>query len=137
MGSEDGGKLTLVDMEAGLEHLKRGTPRHTQVLVVIAEPYFRSAETALRTARLGVELGIPTVWAVGNKLRDDRDREIIEGVFQGSGIDVRALVPFDEAVVDADRQGAALLDVAPDSPGVRAISSLADDLAKLGSDQNG
>ena len=62
---------TIVDMEAGLEHLSRGTGRHVDTLVVMMEPYYRALETARRTAELGGELGIDRVVAVANKIRDD------------------------------------------------------------------
>ena len=76
----DGADMTVLDLEAGLEHLKRGTPRHTDALLVVAEPYFRSLETATRTAALGRELGIPQVGFVANKVRDDRDEDMIRQV---------------------------------------------------------
>src|SRR5437763_16097885 len=37
---------TILDMEASLEHLARGTVRHADVLLVVTEPYYRSLETA-------------------------------------------------------------------------------------------
>ena len=40
--------VTVVDMEAGLEHLSRGTGRHVDTLVVTLEPYYKSLETARR-----------------------------------------------------------------------------------------
>ena len=36
------GEYTITDMEAGLEHLKRGTARNVDVMLVVAEPYYRS-----------------------------------------------------------------------------------------------
>ena len=47
--------MTIVDMEAGLEHLSRGTGRHVDALLVVMEPYYKSLETARRCAELGRE----------------------------------------------------------------------------------
>ena len=59
----------VLDMEAGVEHLSRGTTRNTDILLVIAEPYYKSLETAARVAALGQELGIPRVYTITNKVR--------------------------------------------------------------------
>ena len=126
----DGADVTIVDMEAGLEHLKRGTPRHTDVLLVIAEPFYRSLETASATATLGRELGIPSVGIVANKVRDDQDEEWVRRVFDPRGIPVFGMIPFDPAVVSADRVPAAPIDLSPDAPAVRAVEAVADALAE-------
>jgi CO dehydrogenase maturation factor len=65
--------LTIVDMEAGLEHLSRGTGRHVDTLLVVLEPYYKALETGRRAAELGRELGVSRVIAVANKLRDAED----------------------------------------------------------------
>ncbi|CAN5197407.1 hypothetical protein BH20ACT24_BH20ACT24_12590 [soil metagenome] len=116
--------MVVIDLEAGLEHLKRATPEHTDTLLVVAEPYYRSLETATRTAALGRELGIAQVGVVANKLRDDRDREWISAVFEPHGLPIMGAVPFDQTVQEADRRPAALIDVDPECPAVRAISSI-------------
>jgi CO dehydrogenase maturation factor len=51
----------VLDMEAGVEHLSRGTARNTDTLLVIVEPDYKALETAARVARLGRELGIVRV----------------------------------------------------------------------------
>jgi CO dehydrogenase maturation factor len=134
---EDGQAVTIVDMEAGLEHLKRGTPSHTDALVVVAEPYFRSLETALRTAEMGQELGIPRVGIVANKIRDERDEGWARQVFEPRGYEILGTVPFDQAVTAADRAPGALLDVAPESMAVQAVAALADRLDEMGAVASG
>jgi CO dehydrogenase maturation factor len=129
-----GADVTILDLEAGLENLKRGTPRHIDSLVVVAEPYFRALETAVRTAELAQELGIPSVGIVANKVRDERDEQSVRTVFESRDLAVLAVVPFDPAVVEADRVPAALIDVAPDAPAVRAIEDL---VSALGVDGDG
>lgn len=120
--------MTILDLEAGLEHLKRGTPGSADELLVVAEPYFRSVESARQIADLGRELGIESVRIVANKIRDDRDTDMIGSVFQTHGIGVLGVIPFDPAVMDADRIPVAIIDLAPLSPSVRAVESLADAL---------
>jgi CO dehydrogenase maturation factor len=119
----------VVDMEAGLEHLSRGTTRHVDALWAVAEPYYRSLETARRVCELATELGIARVGVVANKVRDEADADAIRAYVERHGLRLEGEVPFDPAVVDADRAARGLLDVAaPDAPAVRAIGRLADTL---------
>ncbi len=109
-------ELTLVDMEAGLEHLSRsgGTLAHADVLLVVCEPTRKSVLTAARTAALAAELGIPEVLAVGNKARTPQDVEYFSETLAAEGIALAGVLPYDAEVAAADRAGAVgLSDVAP------------------------
>ncbi|MDP9444321.1 MAG: AAA family ATPase [Actinomycetota bacterium] len=100
--------VTLVDMEAGLEHLSRsgGTLAYSDVLLVVCEPTRKSVLTATRTAELAADLGIPEVLAVGNKARTDADVEFFRSSLAGTGPALAAVLPFDADLAEADRQGA-------------------------------
>src|ERR671939_924144 len=89
----------VVDMEAGLEHLSRGTGRHVSRFVAVLEPYYRSMETARRIAELAAELGIPDVQAVANKVRDADDREAIADFCAAHRLPIVAEVPYDPTLV--------------------------------------
>ena len=71
------GDVTILDMEASIEHLTRGTVRNVDVLLVVTEPYYRSLETTARIVPLARELGLANVFVVGNKLRTERDAAAI------------------------------------------------------------
>ena len=120
--------VAVADMEAGLEHLSRGTPRHVDTIVAVLEPYFRSLETGARVLDLTRELGIGRAVAIANKIRTGEDRAAVEAFCRSRGVSLLASVPHDEAIVEADRQGVALLDRQPDAPAVRAIEHIADRL---------
>jgi CO dehydrogenase maturation factor len=120
----------ILDMEASIEHLSRGTIRHAQTLLIIVEPYYRALETAGRIAALAPVLGIPEVLAVGNKVRTLQDEAAISEYCRAHGIELSLCVPFDEHVGEADRRGAALIDLAPDSPVVQRIGVLAERLSQ-------
>src|SRR6266542_103235 len=47
-GMHEPNVITVIDMEAGLEHLSRGTDRHVDTLLVVVEPYVKALETARR-----------------------------------------------------------------------------------------
>src|SRR5262245_54866164 len=116
--------VTVVDMEAGLEHLSRGTERGVDTLLVVLEPYYKALETARRAAELGRELGVGRVLGVGNKLRGDEDREAVRAYAAGHEIPLAGEIPFDEQVLRADQAGRPPIDF-PEAPAVRAIGSLA------------
>ena len=117
--------ITVTDMEAGLEHLKRGTPRHADVMLLVVEPYYKSLETAVRIATLASELGIPSVYAVANKMRGADDETVIKEVCDRHDLKLIGSVPYDEVVVEAQRSGAAPMDIDGNSPAVRCIAEIA------------
>ena len=125
MGS-NGETMTITDMEASIEHMSRGTIRHVDAILMVTEPYFRSLETVGRMAPLARELGIAHVWAVANKVRSVRDEEIIRSYCAEHGVEVGAVVPWDEAIQEADREGRALMDYAPAAPAVTSVEGIAD-----------
>lgn len=116
----------IVDMEAGLEHLSRGTTRHVDTLWAVAEPYYRSLETARRIYELAAELGIRRVRLLSNKVRDPEEASAIRSFAARHGLLIGGEIAFDEAIVAADRTARAPLDVAAsDAPGVNALDRLA------------
>ena len=126
-----GDDMTVVDMEAGLEHLSRGTTRSSDTMLVVAEPYFKSLETARRAYELAKELGIPRVFVVANKSRGPRDEEAIRTFCERNHLDLLAAVSFDDTVLEAELGGAAVLDVNAQTSSVVQIQRLADLIAAL------
>ena len=115
-------------MEAGLEHLKRGTLEHAETLLIVVEPYFKSLEAAGRIAELARNLGVPEVYAVANKVQSERDETAIREYCAACQLDVLAIVPHDADVAEAERQGRAVLDIAPDANAVAELTDLANHL---------
>ena len=121
-------EVTILDTEASIEHMTRGTVRTSDVVLLVTEPYYRSLETTGRLAPLARDLGIPHVWAVANKVRTQRDEAAVREYCARHAIETVAIVPFDERVTEADNAGLALLDHAPDGAAARAINALAEAL---------
>ncbi len=93
-------EVVILDMEAGIEHLSRGTSRAVNKLIVVVEPGRRSIETALRIKDLAEDIGVNNIAVVGNKIRSESEKSfIIDNLpdFQFLGF-----LPFDQAIVDAD-----------------------------------
>lgn len=127
------GEHTITDMEAGLEHLKRGTARHVDMMLIVAEPYYRSLEAASRTHKLAIELAIPFVRVVANKVRNTEDRKAIEAYCNQHKMEIIGYVPQDEALVEGEHKAMAPYDFAPASAAVQSMRKIAaaiDELAR-------
>lgn len=123
--------LTILDLEASPEHLSRGTARHVDVLLLVAEPYFRSLETVRRMAELAAELPIPRLGVVGNKLRDARDREALREFCRRHDLSMLGSVSWSDAALDADRSRTPVVDFEPATTVIADIRALA---RRLGAD---
>ncbi|MHB0867829.1 MAG: ATP-binding protein [Chloroflexota bacterium] len=93
----------IMDMEAGVEHLGRGTASSVDAMIVVVEPGQRSVQTAHQVARLAQDLGIHRCFVVGNKVRDDRDREFVQA--QASPLPVLGFISHNPVVAEADLAG--------------------------------
>lgn len=124
----DGGRVadvTVLDMEAGLEHLGRGTVEHVDVLLIVVEPYYRALEAGTRIRDLAAQLNIPKISVMANSIRTSHDLEAVEQYCRSHDLELIAAIPYDEAVVEAEQSGAAPVDFAPQSIAMQAISALA------------
>ena len=74
----DRDEVVIVDMEAGIEHLTRGTTEGIDAFIVVVEPGQRSIQTAVTVKGLAEELGVKKVYVVGNKVRNEQDEEFIK-----------------------------------------------------------
>ncbi len=124
----DWADVTVTDMEAGLEHLSRGTTEHADIMLVVVEPYFRSLETGGRAAELAKDLGIPNILFVANKIRNVSERKAVEELSERKGFELIATIPYDEQLPESERLALSPLDVAPNSPAVEEIQRLAQKL---------
>lgn len=118
-------EVTVIDMEASVEHMSRGTVRHADVLLLVAEPYYRALETVGRMAPLAADLGIPHRLVVANKVRHPKDEEAIAHYCAGHGLEVIGVLPFDTDVLDADQSGTPVLDRAPEAAYVKEAARIA------------
>ncbi len=96
-------EVVVMDMEAGIEHLGRGTASAMDKLIVVVEPGRRSVDTAHNIKRLAAEIGLDRIFLVGNKIRGQTDREFLEKYV--SGFEWLGFLPYDEGIIEADLRG--------------------------------
>ena len=130
-------EVTVMDMEASIEHMSRGTVRHADVLLIVLEPYYRSMETAGRIVPLARGLGIPRIYGIANKLRSPQDEEAVRSYCRNHDLELIAAIPFDENVVEADRTGRPIIDYDVTSPIVLELARVAERLGQEISAGNG
>ena len=110
VGRED---VVIMDMEAGLEHLARGTTDFMDQFIVVIEPGARSVQTYHSVVRLAADLGIHKVNVVANKIRDEADEEFIRQNIPEENL--LGMIHYSGSVAEADRRCASPYDMASDA----------------------
>ena len=95
--------VVVMDMEAGLEHLGRGTASMMDQFIVVIEPGARSVQTYERIKQLAKDIGITKVRVVANKVRDTQDEEFIRQRIPEA--DLLGFIHYNTDVIAADRSG--------------------------------
>jgi len=96
-------EAVIIDMEAGLEHLGRGSTGHVDALIIVVEPGQRAINTAKQIKKLAEDLRIKKMLIVGNKVNSDQDRKVIEENL--GGFPVLGHMSYNPKILQADREG--------------------------------
>jgi len=121
------GEAVVLDMEAGVEHMGRGTARHVDVMLVVVNANVKALETAKRIHELGVKAGMNRILLVGNKIENEAQKEAIMKYAKENSLQVLDYLPFDQMVVEAEMRGETPLKYG-DAPAIKAIGRLCDRL---------
>lgn len=98
-------EVVLLDMEAGIEHLGRGTAKQVDIMLIITDSSIKSLETAKNIHKLAKDAGIKQVILIGNKVANELQRDAIKKFAGNNSLNILDFVPFDEQVVRAEMQG--------------------------------
>jgi CO dehydrogenase maturation factor len=104
-------EVVILDMEAGIEHLSRGTTKAVDKLIIVVEPGRRSIETALTISTLAKDLGLENIAVVGNKIRSEADKEFIKSSLPD--IEILGFISYDPAINEADLANKPLFTASP------------------------
>jgi CO dehydrogenase maturation factor len=121
-------KALVMDMEAGVEHMGRGTAKHVDTMLIVADPGMKSLETAKRIYGLANEAGIKRVFLVGNKVASKRGAQSIKEFAARNEIPLLGLIPYDDTLLKADMRGETPLKYADGSKSLAAIYKLGEKL---------
>ncbi len=96
-------EVVIVDMEAGIEHLTRGTAEGVDAFIVVVEPGQRSIQTATAVKQFAKELGVKKVFIVANKVRKEEDITFIKNAL--SDISFLGAISFNNNIMETDIKG--------------------------------
>jgi CO dehydrogenase maturation factor len=119
-------QYVIMDMEAGIEHLGRGTAKHVDVLVVVVEPGMRSIETASRIKSLAGDIGLSRIVAVLNKVSDQDEEDLVTKELEKIGIPIAGIIPYNKGVISADLKGISPMDLEENADVADAVNDLKD-----------
>jgi CO dehydrogenase maturation factor len=119
--------VTVVDSEAGLEHISRGTIHRPDILLIVSDPGMRGLRTALRIRDLAVSLGLEEtpMFLVINRFKEGMSPP---QDLSAEGLSLLATIPEDMRVEEADLRGDPVAWVAEGSAALAAVRGLAADV---------
>lgn len=117
-------EAVVIDLEAGIEHMGRGTAEHVETMLIITSPSLKSLETARKIHNLAKEMGIQKAFVVGNKVAHSNERVLIEKFTASNGMQLIGFVPYDERILKADIEGESPLRYAEASEGITSIHEI-------------
>jgi len=124
-------RFLVIDTEAGMEHISRGTIGKPDVLLIVSDPGARGLRTIARIREIATQLGLAPekIHVVFNRYKDGAAPIDI-----GNEVPI-AIIPEDPAVEAADLAATPVSQIPDSSPARRAVRVLADHLIKMAHDR--
>lgn len=98
-------EAVVLDLEAGVEHIGRGTARQVDALLIVADSNMKSLEIAKHIHEMAAAAGMKGLYLVGNRVMNDAQKQAIAGFAKDNGIELLATVPWDQKIIDSDMAG--------------------------------
>ncbi len=103
-------EVVIMDMDAGVENLGRGTAKAVDALLIVVEPGQRSFQTAQAIRKLAKDLGIRRCFIVGSKTHDEKERQFI--IDNLADFDILGFINYHKDIADADKLGKGVFETA-------------------------
>jgi CO dehydrogenase maturation factor len=98
-------EAVILDMEAGVEHIGRGTAGHVDVFLVVADANFKALEIAKHIDDLAKKAGLNKVFLVGNRVMNKVQEETITNFAESNDLNLLGFVPFDQRIIETEMRG--------------------------------
>jgi CO dehydrogenase maturation factor len=98
-------EAVVLDLEAGVEHIGRGTAQEVDALIIVADSNLKSLEIAKHIHDMANAAGMKHLYLVGNRVMNDTQKEAIQSFAAQNGLSILSFVPFDQKVIEADMLG--------------------------------
>lgn len=122
-------ETVLLDMEAGVEHLGRGTVAGVDALLIVVIPSKSSIRTAEKIKKLALDSGIPKTYFIGNMVEDQDDVNFLN---EGLSSEMLSYFPASKNIRQAERSGRAITEERSEEE-QKAAAEIITSLLKLGS----
>lgn len=119
-------RVTVIDCEAGLEHLSRRTTRDMRTMILVADPTLKALETLktvlqiVRQLHTRVERKLAFINRVPAGL-EDRVMQAFAGQLDHQQFEAIGIIPQDGAIFEAELQGKNLLEIDEHTPAYRSF----------------
>ena len=119
-------RYMVVDNEAGLEHIARGTLPHVDTLLLISDCSRRGIQAAARIAEMVNELELKpgTMKLIVNRAPGGRLNDGVKEEIEKHGLDLIGVLPQDDLVYEFDCDGKPSAKVPDDAPVKVALKSI-------------
>jgi CO dehydrogenase maturation factor len=98
-------EAVVLDLEAGVEHIGRGTARQVDSLLIVADSNMKSLEIAKHIHEMAAAAGMKNLYLIGNRVMNDSQKEAIAAYAKQNGIELLATIPWDQKIIEADMAG--------------------------------
>jgi len=125
-------EAVVLDLEAGVEHIGRGTARAVDALLIVADSNLKSLEIAKHIRDMAAAAEMKQLFLVGNRVMNKEQKEAIQNFAEKNRLEILALVPYDQKVIEADMRGETPL-LHKEMEAVRTIDNICNALLKKNS----
>jgi len=117
---------TVIDCEAGLEHLSRRTTMDVDVMIAVLDTTLKSIKTALRLKEIAAEIDVDVqrIFTIANKIPAGAEGRV-RAEAEKYGIEIEDIIPFDRLVEEYDFSGKPIIDLPDSAPSVIAVKRIA------------
>jgi CO dehydrogenase maturation factor len=122
-------EAVVLDLEAGVEHIGRGTARQVDALLIVADSNLKSLEIAKHIHDMAALAGMKQLYLVGNRVMNEDQKMAIQKFADKNGLTLLTFVPFDQKVIEADMLGVTPLKN-KELPAVKTIDNICELLIK-------
>ena len=97
--------VTLIDVEAGIEHFGRGVEKNVDIVIVVADPTFESFSIAEKVAKLCRQMAIQRVWTILNKVQSKELESVMVHGLKNKEVEILGAVHYDPEILKAGLMG--------------------------------
>ena len=127
---------TVIDCEAGLEHLSRRTTRDVDVIIAVVDMTLKSIKTALRLKEIASEIDVDVrrIFTIANKIPAGAEGRI-RAEAKKYGIEIEDIIPFDRLIEEYDFSGKPLIGLPDSAPSVMGVKRIAKRIISINNQQ--